>query len=278
MNQETKNKMAKIIAAAREKQIKASTIENVVNIAPVEEMEQKAATPIETQNLTIKELKIIWHEGHHDKAFFEGAIFTNLMEAQKAFFKLWEVNEKGQDGGYTKVKVEVSFNEITGTHSTRVDITNKIDNGDFNPTQEHIFNYLKKEIDSDTESGNYLLDCKENLFLIEETKESEELSTITIADLLGETKEEDNHPTTGVNCTQTPFELVAIVPTTKTAAAPSKIGIVDYSEKAFALVGDTKPIKDKLKELGGRFNPSLKCGAGWIFSKKHLEAVKKAIN
>lgn len=44
--------------------------------------------------------------------------------------------------------------------------------------------------------------------------------------------------------------------------------LIDYSEKAVALVGDTKVIKEQLKQLGGRFNPKLSCGAGWIFSKK----------
>ena len=44
--------------------------------------------------------------------------------------------------------------------------------------------------------------------------------------------------------------------------------IIDYSEKAIALVGDTRSIKDQLKKLGGRFNPRLSCGAGWIFSAK----------
>lgn len=44
--------------------------------------------------------------------------------------------------------------------------------------------------------------------------------------------------------------------------------IIDYSEKALAVVGDTRDIKDKLKDLGGRFNPRLSCGAGWVFSKK----------
>jgi hypothetical protein len=47
--------------------------------------------------------------------------------------------------------------------------------------------------------------------------------------------------------------------------------IVDYSEKALAVFGDTKPVKDRLKALGGRFNPKLTHGgtkqAGWIFSK-----------
>ncbi|NDV94786.1 fusion protein [Dysgonomonas sp. 521] len=46
--------------------------------------------------------------------------------------------------------------------------------------------------------------------------------------------------------------------------------IVDYSEKALALFGDTRPIKDQLKALGGRFNPKLSHNgtkrAGWIFA------------
>lgn len=54
--------------------------------------------------------------------------------------------------------------------------------------------------------------------------------------------------------------------------------IIDYSEKAFAVVGDTKTIKDDLKRLGGRFNSHLSCGAGWIFSKKSLDEVQKFIN
>lgn len=54
--------------------------------------------------------------------------------------------------------------------------------------------------------------------------------------------------------------------------------IIDYSEKAFAVVGDTKTIKEDLKRLGGRFNPKLTCGAGWIFSKKVLDEVKKFLD
>ena len=52
--------------------------------------------------------------------------------------------------------------------------------------------------------------------------------------------------------------------------------VVDYSEKAVAVIGDTKPHAEKLKELGGRFNARLKCGAGWIFSKKKEVAVRAA--
>lgn len=53
--------------------------------------------------------------------------------------------------------------------------------------------------------------------------------------------------------------------------------VIDYSEKAIAVVGDTRDIKDKLKALGGRFNPKLSCGAGWIFSKKQRAEVEKLL-
>jgi hypothetical protein len=54
------------------------------------------------------------------------------------------------------------------------------------------------------------------------------------------------------------------------AAAAGKITLVDYSERAIAVIGDTKPIKEALKAIGGRWNSHLKCGAGWIFSKSKL--------
>lgn len=54
--------------------------------------------------------------------------------------------------------------------------------------------------------------------------------------------------------------------------------IVDYSEKAIAVFGETKSIKDELKKLGGKFNPALKHNgekrAGWIFSKKQADKVR----
>jgi hypothetical protein len=57
--------------------------------------------------------------------------------------------------------------------------------------------------------------------------------------------------------------------------------IVDYSEKALAVFGDTKPIKDRLKKLGGRFNPNLnhegEKKAGWIFAKNREQAVRNLL-
>ena len=55
------------------------------------------------------------------------------------------------------------------------------------------------------------------------------------------------------------------------------VQIIDYSEKAIAVIGDTKEIKEELKAAGGRFNPRLSCGAGWIFSKKAMEKVQQII-
>lgn len=65
------------------------------------------------------------------------------------------------------------------------------------------------------------------------------------------------------------------------AVTAEGLEIVDYSEKAIAVFGDTKAIKEQLKELGGRFNPSLNYNgekrAGWIFSKKQADKVKELI-
>ena len=61
-------------------------------------------------------------------------------------------------------------------------------------------------------------------------------------------------------------------------ATTEGLEIVDYSEKAIAVFGDTKAIKDELKTLGGKFNPALKHNgekrAGWIFSKKQADKVR----
>lgn len=60
--------------------------------------------------------------------------------------------------------------------------------------------------------------------------------------------------------------------------ATEGLTFVDYSEKAFAIIGNTKPIKEQLKELGGRFNANLSCGAGWIFPKTREEKVRSTLN
>ena len=63
--------------------------------------------------------------------------------------------------------------------------------------------------------------------------------------------------------------------------------IVDYSEKAIAIFGDTKYYKNKLNEIQGKFNASLNFKnengetekkAGWIFPKVRKDMVKQVIN
>lgn len=82
----------------------------------------------------------------------------------------------------------------------------------------------------------------------------------------------------GGNQVQTKVEPAAAAPSDEPIEAkPGEIHVVDYSEKAFAVIGDTKPIKDLLSSLYGKFNKHLSCGPGWIFSKKRLKDVEEAI-
>jgi hypothetical protein len=72
---------------------------------------------------------------------------------------------------------------------------------------------------------------------------------------------------------------------TSTKATPETVSgdfiIVDYSEKALAVFGDTKAVKDQLKALGGRFNPKLthegQKKAGWIFSKSKEQEIRNLL-
>lgn len=61
----------------------------------------------------------------------------------------------------------------------------------------------------------------------------------------------------------------------------SDLEVVDYSEKAVAIFGNTKPIKDQLKELGGRFNPRLNHNggksAGWVFPMRKKDEILKLL-
>lgn len=58
------------------------------------------------------------------------------------------------------------------------------------------------------------------------------------------------------------------------------IQLLNYSDRAFAVFGNTKPIKDQLKQMGGKFNAYLthpetkEKTAGWIFSIKNIDTVK----
>jgi hypothetical protein len=70
-------------------------------------------------------------------------------------------------------------------------------------------------------------------------------------------------------------------PETVTGDLTGDFVIVDYSEKALAVFGDTKQVKEQLKALGGRFNPKLtherQKQAGWIFSKSKEQELRNLL-
>ena len=55
------------------------------------------------------------------------------------------------------------------------------------------------------------------------------------------------------------------------------ITITDYTEKSFVLRGDTKEYSRFLADSGGKWNPNLTDGAGWIFSMKKREKIESWI-
>lgn len=60
--------------------------------------------------------------------------------------------------------------------------------------------------------------------------------------------------------------------------AQRNLTVVNYSDKAIAVIGDTYNVKEILKRIGGRFNYNLTCGAGWIFSKAKADVLRKELN
>lgn len=124
----------------KQKDIAQQKENNIFNI----EDSQILLTPTNNK-IELEYFKIIWHEGRHiEGATFENCIFNTWEDVQRAFFILWKVNESDSNGGYTKVKVEM---KITGEDSQtfRIDITNRHFNGDFNPSLQHITEYIKDE-------------------------------------------------------------------------------------------------------------------------------------
>ena len=63
--------------------------------------------------------------------------------------------------------------------------------------------------------------------------------------------------------------------------ADARVEIVEYSAKSIAVFGDTKPLRDTLRDLNGLFRACLthdgtRC-AGWIFSKRREQEVRSAL-
>lgn len=97
-----------------------------------------------------------------------------------------------------------------------------------------------------------------------------ELSTMTIESLLNEDRQQV--------CSPSFFSMIKAYPLPVEETKPT-LQIVDYSERSFAIVTTVKPSDDILNILRqhGTFNQFLKCGKGWIFSKRHLATIKEKL-
>ena len=62
-------------------------------------------------------------------------------------------------------------------------------------------------------------------------------------------------------------------------ASNTKMTINQYTEKSYVVQGtDTKTHKEQLKAMGCKYNPNLKCGAGWIISKTKYPEVNQYVS
>lgn len=182
---------------------------------------------------------IIWSE---TSGKYDGQTFNTWSAAQDAL--AW-ICRQHKGLGYTKTKVNIKWE---GGH----EITDRVDcsknGGDFWAPCEFIGDYLK--IQNSVMYQSNLNKGTRCLLSWNDEKPAPELS-----------KPEDEKTTPEIIEAQKPIQ------------------IVDYNEKSFAVIGEgTKAIKDKLKAIGGAWNNFLKCGPGWIFSKKHLSKVQLLIN
>ena len=57
----------------------------------------------------------------------------------------------------------------------------------------------------------------------------------------------------------------------------TSVTVCKYSEKAIAVIGNTRPFADVLRANGGRFNARLSCGAGWIFQATKRDCIIEAL-
>jgi len=200
---------------------------------------------------------ILWHEGSYiEGATLENAKFYNWQDVQNTFFKLWAINEEGQDGGYTKVKCTIKI-EGKQECTTRIDITNKISNGDFNPNSANIVDYLQ--------------DCFSSLE-DEIQDEKPELSTFTFDEIVSEeTAQPANQPDEKDEIIKTLKEMVQqqeaiivnlknqLLEATATAIKPCKPVIcINHEKKGIELKFECKPSQSTLDSLKAN---------GWRWSK-----------
>ena len=94
--------------------------------------------------------------------------------------------------------------------------------------------------------------------------------------------EETKLPLLGVNINSEVFANKAVKAEVSIENVTDNFIIVNYSTKALALFGDTRPLKNQLIAIGGLFNPKLNYKgvktAGWVFSKKNEQELVNLLN
>jgi len=280
MTNNTQTKMAAILAAAQEKanqQTKtAFPFRQPTNFEALKPEAAKQPEPMPTEQ-TQKVYKmlsftILWHEGTNE---YENTTFTTWNTAKKAFCKIYDDYKESGGFGYDKVKCCIKWengHEITD----RIDVGN---GSDFNPYLKTFKEFLQPQtgvmyesnlqvgdraklsfedeylnlhelqaasVEEFLQSPNFINDAAED--------ETQELSDLTIEDILQDNPQEPEQP-------------------------KNAFQIVYYSDKAFAIITAVKPPEDVLNifRLHGTYNRNLRCGKGWIFSKRHLPAIKEKL-
>lgn len=276
MNNDTKSKFAELFAAAKTKTaVKTQptfTAPKVDEVKPVQKPTVAdifpEIVPTETKTAKMVTFTILWQEG---SGKFDGKVFTTWNTANDAMKSIYN-EHKG--AGYLKVKVTVKWengSEITD----RCDCSDS--NGDFCPKRVTIGEYLQKQ-NSVMYASNLNVGDRVNLSFEDTYLNTDELTKTNVTDFINSPNFVNDFTEMS---TMTIADLIGDedIPTKSTETAQiSPIQLIDYSDKAIAIIGETKPIKEQLKKLGGRFNPLLKCGAGWIFPKSRITEIKKALN
>lgn len=267
MKQETQNKFAAILAAAQAKaadQTAPKFSEPQPTPSPIKQPETPAEPPKKAKMVSFT---IMWQEG---SGKYDGKIFTTWQTANDAMTNIYR-EHSGQ--GYLKVKINVKW-ENGAEITDRADCSDH--SGDFCPKRETIGQFLGRH-NSVMYASNLNKGDRVNLSFEDEYMNLEQLQAATIPEFLA-SPNFINDAALDEQPGQDKPELSEITISDLLNEPKATIQIVDYSDRAFAVIGDTKPIKDVLFSLGGKFNRFLTCGAGWIFSKKHLQTVKAKLS
>lgn len=301
-------------AAATSKKFSGKTGEEVKptpqadSPAPLPEPEPEQPKPQPTPNRLKSPLKlftIVWHEGGTRDV--EGRTATNWNNAG---YLMQLIGNPSM--GYNKTGILVEW-ENGQTFKGRMDIGRS--KGDFNPFDETISQYLQRRniFGRDFDTVNTLQIEDEPQALKRKDIETEpdnrpEISTTTTDDLLNGftpgdvvsyTEATETAEVIEVNtCHPIPFAVLkfdngdverayledlkrhAPTPTREEVKEPASskgLILVEYSDKAIAIIGETYPHRKQLSLMGGRFNKYLSCGAGWIFSRRKEAELRKFV-